>query len=354
MQTERALPRAYRLPEDNERGATATTLPRCVFFEVTNRCNLTCTSCPHTFVKQEEPHDLTLEEFEAFAAQFPDMERAVLHGIGEPLLNRRLPEMIRLLKGRSISVLFNSNATLLSQAWQEDLVLSGLDEYRVSLDSAEPAEYARIHGKPLFQRVVRNLSGLVRTRQRLGAETPRISIWCVGMKENLGQMPGLIRLAAEVGVTEVYVQRLTYFIDSGSRRGLAKADQAVFGNLSEEDAEVIGRCEELAQELGILFRASGAVDPRHSLYAAQSPDRRPWMSCVRPWTTAYITANGNALPCCISPFATTHYADLILGNVWQRGFSEVWNGECYQDWRRALLSASPPEPCRGCGSYWSL
>ena len=68
-----------------------------------------------------------MEEFEAICAQFPAMERAVLHGLGEPLLNRHLPDMIRHLKGRGITVLFNSNGTLLTPEWQEALVRSGLD-----------------------------------------------------------------------------------------------------------------------------------------------------------------------------------------------------------------------------------
>jgi radical SAM protein with 4Fe4S-binding SPASM domain len=75
---------------------------------------------------------------------------------------------------------------------------------------------------------------------------------------------------------------------------------------------------------------------------------------MRPWTTAYITANGNALPCCISPFATSDYASLQLGNVFEQPFGDLWNAERYQSWRARLLSDHPPTACAGCGVFWSL
>ena len=95
---------------------------------------------------------------------------------------------------------------------------------------------------------------------------------------------------------------------------------------------------------------------QRSYGASQQPplDPRPWAACTRPWTTAYITANGNALPCCIAPFATTDYPSLILGNLFDQPFDTVWNGERYQRWRADLLSDSPQKACAGCGVYWSL
>ena len=47
-----------------------------------------CETCPRTFTTYEAPATLSWETFLRIEAQFPEMERAVLHGIGEPLLNR--------------------------------------------------------------------------------------------------------------------------------------------------------------------------------------------------------------------------------------------------------------------------
>jgi radical SAM protein with 4Fe4S-binding SPASM domain len=348
------LPKAYRLDKGEQRDAHASSRPRCVFIEVTNRCNLACVMCVRTFLAYEPPRDLSWEEFVAIADQFPAMERAVLHGVGEPLLSRALPDMIRYLKRRGITVLFNSNGTLLTPRWQEALVESGLDEFRLSLDAVTPELYAQLRGKPLFETVLANVQALVATKERLGVTTPRISLWCVGMQENIEQLPELIRVAAKIGVPEVYVQRLTYALDSGVQYGIGQSEQALFGRVSVRELAILDECEQLSRALGVTFQASGATDPRSSLRAAEEAACSPWRACQRPWTTAYITANGNVLPCCMAHWADTDYRGLILGNIWEKRFEQIWNDAPYQDWRRGLLTSNPPPACRGCGVCWSL
>ena len=92
---QRFLPDAYRLPEGSVRRSIAELSPRVVFIEVTNRCNLLCVTCPRTFFDREPLKSLSLKEFITIAEQFPQMQRALLHGIGEPLLNRELPDIIQ-------------------------------------------------------------------------------------------------------------------------------------------------------------------------------------------------------------------------------------------------------------------
>jgi radical SAM protein with 4Fe4S-binding SPASM domain len=75
---------------------------------------------------------------------------------------------------------------------------------------------------------------------------------------------------------------------------------------------------------------------------------------MRPWTTAYVTANGNCLPCCISPFSTADYESLLMGNLFERPFAELWNDDAYGSFRTRLLSAEPSPACASCGVYWSL
>ncbi len=360
------LPDAYRLPEGSQRGPIAELHPRVVFIEVTNRCNLLCQTCVRTFFDREPLRSLTLKEFIMIAEQFPHMERVLLHGIGEPLLNQELPEIIAYLKGRHVEVIINSNGTLLSPEWQEKLVNSGLDEYRCSIDGAKDETYARIRGANLLPKLKKGLEGLIRTKERLGSGTPRISIWCVGTRENLSELPDLVHLAARLGVPELYLQRMVYFVqDPAEQYGMAKDEKAIFskdndykrstphsGSVDEE--KIIEECTRLSKELGVDFRASGAREPLNSFAAARPEDFAPWKACLRPWTTAYVTANGNCLPCCISPFATNDYESLILGNLLEQPFAEIWNAPLYQEFRTRLLSDHPHKACSSCGVYWSL
>src|SRR5581483_1989007 len=124
---DRVLPSAYTWLDPATRAEFAAHAPRVVFIEITNHCNLLCEMCPRTFVSYEKAQTLSWENFLRISAQFPDMQRAVLHGIGEPLINHELPRMIEYLKARGVTVLFNTNATLLTETWARKLLASGLD-----------------------------------------------------------------------------------------------------------------------------------------------------------------------------------------------------------------------------------
>lgn len=347
------LPPAYRIADMVTRSATAAASPRNIFIEVTNHCNLLCETCPRTFVTYEEAQTLSWENFVAIVDQFPDMERAVLHGIGEPLLNNNLPRMITYLKARGVFVLFNTNAVLLDEAWARKLIASGLDELRVSIDGADPKTYALIRGAPLFHKVVQNLKQFVEIQKTMQVKHPVTSLWMTGMKENIAELPQIIRLAAYMGVLEVYLQRMVYYADdTPDTPDMRGEGHGLFASFDAEVARIVTESEALAQTLGVKLWASGATTPKESITAAQ--ESRPWSACLRPWTTAYITANGNALPCCISPFATSDYDSLKLGNVLEKPFAEIWNDTSYQRWRKQLLSDNPHSACAGCGVHWSL
>lgn len=348
------LPSAYRSVDTATRAAFSEEHPHNVFIEVTNHCNLLCETCPRTFTSYEEAKTLAWDDFLRIVEQFPRMERAVLHGIGEPLINKDLPRMIAHLKARGVYVLFNTNATLLTADWSRRLIESGLDEMRCSIDGADPRTYAAIRGAPLLHKIVSNLTQFMQIQHEMGATTPRASIWMTGMRENVEELPDLLRLAAKMGVPEVYLQRMVYLYEAETAPGMLDGGHGLFDAFDERVETLIVEGEALAASLGITFKASGATNPRASLEASRERDRQPWKACMRPWTTAYITANGNALPCCIAPFATLDYESLKLGNLFERPFEEVWNGERYQQWRTRLLSDQPHEACAGCGVHWSL
>ena len=78
-------------------------LPRSIYIEPTSRCNEFCQQCPRTLLSREDDRDLSFDKFRYIVDQFPVLERVVLHGLGEPLLNKELPRMVRYLKDRGTS-----------------------------------------------------------------------------------------------------------------------------------------------------------------------------------------------------------------------------------------------------------
>jgi MoaA/NifB/PqqE/SkfB family radical SAM enzyme len=295
----------------------------------------------------EPPKDLRLAELVRIVEQFPRLERVLLHGIGEPLLNPDLFRMITYLKGRGTTVVFNSDAIGLTEKKRRDLIQSGLDELRVSMDAATPETYRAIRGVGMFDRVVENVTALGRQKEECAVALPKISLWFTVMKRNLAELPDFVRLAGKVGAAQVNVQRLVHYGD-----GLAVQEQSVYGTLSAMEEKLLAEASRLSQEVGIVLSASGNTTPVESLTPEER--ERPWSGCQRPWSLSYITANGNVLPCCISPWTAKDYAGLILGNALLEPVAEIWNGERYRAFRTKFETYEAPDPCRGCGRLWSI
>jgi MoaA/NifB/PqqE/SkfB family radical SAM enzyme len=188
-------------------------LPVQLYIESTNRCNLKCRGCIHFKGNWESARDVSQEELRRITDQLPDVQRVVLHGIGEPLLNRELPAMIGHLKGRGIRVVINSNGILLDAAMCRALADSGLDELRISLDAASARGYRQMRGSDQFHRIVANLSALKTLQADLQMDRPALSLWFLGTRDNIDELPQFVRLAADMQITEVYLQRLVYFQD---------------------------------------------------------------------------------------------------------------------------------------------
>lgn len=322
-------------------------LPRSLYLETTSRCNSLCETCILTFGGREPARDLTWAEFRRVVDQFPVLERVLLHGIGEPLLNRDLARMIAHLKERGATVLFNSNAITLTPRVGRSLIEAGLDELRVSVDGATRETYARVRGVDALDKVLGNLERFAAERQSRGTERPGVSLWFTALRDNIEEIPALVPLARRAGASGIHLQRLVF-----NGLGLAREDQSLHGRLQEREHTLIAKAEEAARAAGLTFSASGATAPEVSL--APAAGNRPWSACRRPWSLVYVTVHGNVLPCCIAPWITGHYAGIVLGNLYEQSLEDVWWGGRYLTFRRDLQTAAPPEPCRGCGVKWSL
>jgi MoaA/NifB/PqqE/SkfB family radical SAM enzyme len=344
-------PRRYHESVARDRGEVAERPPVCLYLEVTNRCNLLCTTCPRTYEELEPPADMSWELFTSLVDQVPGLARAVLHGVGEPMLVKDLPRMVRYLKDRGTYVLFNTNGTVLSERNGRAVIDAGLDELRVSLDASNRESFKAIRGRDYFGRILRSVAAFRALQEREGHSSPRVSLWLTGLKETVKELPAFVQLAAEIGVKEVYLQRLVFFAEAAI--GKAQPDQALFERLSREEAEHLRQAEELARSLGLAFSASGAAsEPTASL--KRSADGAPWSLCRRPWSLMYFTANGRALPCCIAPFSEHGYDNYTLGHAARQSLTEIWNAPGYRHFRKALLSTDPPKSCANCGLRWSL
>src|SRR6201996_7218383 len=221
--------------------------PVCLYLETTNRCNLLCTTCPRTYEELEPPADMSWKLFTSIVDQVPNLQRAVMHGIGEPMLVKNLPRMVRYLKDRGTYVLFNTNGTVLNEKNGRALIEADLDELRVSFDAAPAESYLAVRGKNYFHRILKNVRAFRELQEREGHLKPRVSAWLTGLRETIEELPDFVRVAAETGVKEVYLQRLVFFKENAI--GMARPDQALYEKLSGDEAVHIDRAAALAKTL---------------------------------------------------------------------------------------------------------
>src|SRR6202051_5152399 len=241
-------PRRYFESVEDRRQALPDRKPVCLYLETTNRCNLLCTTCPRTYAELEPPADMSWDLFTSIVDQIPRLHRAVLHGVGEPMLAKNLPRMVRFLKDRGTYVLFNTNGAVLNEKNGRALIAAELDELRVSFDAANAESYRAVRGKNYFNRILKNVRTFRELQEREGHAKPRVSAWLTGLRETIEELPDFVRVAAETGVKEVHLQRLVFFNDNAI--GKARPDQALYEQLSGAEAVHIDRGAAVGGALG--------------------------------------------------------------------------------------------------------
>ena len=210
-----------------------------------------------------------------------------------------------------------------------ELADTGLDELRVSLDAADAKTFLLVRGKDYFNRIVRNVRAFREMQAREGLTKPRVSLWLTGLKETIAQLADFVHIAHDIGVKEVYLQRLVYFENDSI--GMARPDQALFERLDRDEADHIEAATALATSLGISFNASGATEPEESL--ARRADKNPWSLCRRPWTVMYFTAEW--------PIAALLHRALLAEGLRELHAGRCDAGELARDLERAGLPGLP-------------
>jgi radical SAM protein with 4Fe4S-binding SPASM domain len=107
-----------------------------------------------------------------------------LQFLGEPLLDRKICHRIRAAKQFGFRVQMVSNASLLDETMSSELLASGLDELRISMDGFTKKTYQDIRIGLKFERVKRNILGFLEFASRCNGSKPRVVMTFVGLPEN--------------------------------------------------------------------------------------------------------------------------------------------------------------------------
>ena len=325
--------------------------PERLTLEMTSYCNLRCRMCPKTagHVNTSVNKVIHREVLERVIPLFPRIETLHLSGLwGEVFLHPDLYlEILKKAKEAGCEVRTISNGALMTREVAEKIVEFGLDDLTISIDAATPETYKEIRIGGDFKKLVKRIKRLQKIKKKRGVEKPVLHFGFVGMKRNIRELPGLVKLAAELHVNSVILQGMGEYEDT---RG-----ESVAFHYRDLGREVYEEAVDIGRKAGVevaLFppdqfdESSLHINPhrgtREDVIEIPSGYRK---DCDVPWKETVITTEGNVLPCCSS--------SRPVGNILDSPFEEIWVSEPYQMFRKRLLSSDPPLMCKACtGIGW--
>lgn len=190
--------------------------PSQLFVEVTTRCNLRCSMC----VKQSsgqamrEGH-MSGETFARLAPALPHLDALVLNGIGEPLLHpelERFVEVARRAMPETGWVGFQTNGQLLGPRRAQSLAAAGVDRICISVDATSPEMFEALREGGRHEAIEIAAASLHHAGRRRGRPIA-LGVEFVAMRDNLGQLPELVRWAARNQLSFVIVTHMLPYAD---------------------------------------------------------------------------------------------------------------------------------------------
>jgi MoaA/NifB/PqqE/SkfB family radical SAM enzyme len=272
---------------------------------------------------------------------------------GEPLLVDYVPELIRYAAGKGLRINLGTNGTRLGE-YADELVFSGLQDLSVSLDGPQEV-HDRIRGMTgVFDKVQDGIRRVVDAKRRVGSKLPYVRLNCTLTKANQESLQDGVTLAEEWGVDSVSFQHM-WFTTSEIIERHNHGFRQVFGQESPDLTGFLVKDlapdpDVLQQELGKLGQVSRQKLPVYvypELDAAQllkfyrEPEYAFRSVCRSRWFRTDVMPNGDITPC----------LSYMVGNVRQTSFSEIWNNDRYQRFRRQLLKGLFPGCLRCCGLF---
>jgi radical SAM protein with 4Fe4S-binding SPASM domain len=287
-------------------------MPKKLAIDPTNHCDLECPLCPTGLGDKTVDRGLMkLDQFKPIIDRMGKWLQSVdMYSWGEPLLNKNLVNMIRYAtKTHKIRTITSVHLGNLTEDQVEGLVTSGLDKLIVSVDGATQKVYEiyRVGGN--IETVFNNMKRLTKAKKRHNSNLNIVWNFLV-MKQNEHQMDMARERAKEIGV------EITFSI--------------MRTNLKED---ILGKVEENIEKDAQWIPENPDFNPYDLDRKAR---KNPITFCKRPWMETFVNWNGDVFPCgCV--VTESKYS---MGNVFEKDFKDIWNGDKYIAARKELLDQS--------------
>ncbi|MGF7184850.1 tungsten cofactor oxidoreductase radical SAM maturase [Desulfitispora alkaliphila] len=304
-----------------------------IYLEVTNRCNLDCTTCIRHSWKNDQGYmsEQTFANFLEQIDELPQLQTIHFGGFGEPMSHPKILEFLEALKNKGLRLEMISNGYLLDEKMCKGLARIGLSRLVISLDGPDEEEYNKIRVGSEFSQVIQNIETLNRVKQEQKATGLELGIEFVAMKQNIHKLPKLLKLADKLRAGFVIVTNLLPYSED-------MVGQELYDG--EEDDLMIGPGSSY-----LLFRAKVPEMKLRTTRKCDFVDDK----------TVSITWEGNVSPCYS---AMHHYSCFVygrkkevkphhFGNIDYEALKDIWMGDEFLKFRTTVNEFHFPS-CTDC------
>jgi MoaA/NifB/PqqE/SkfB family radical SAM enzyme len=252
-------------------------------------CNFKCGHCNaqrYLVLKPEEvPSDkriMTKEHLRNLIDFCADwgVRGVCIGGGGEPLMNKNVWDLPSYIASRGMKSSFATNGSLINPQIAEEMM--NCRWVGVSVDSATPETFERVHGLDCFNQVVNNLESLVKTKERTGSKID-ISYKFLISPVNWKEIYDACKLAKEIGVRDFHARPVDL-----ERKDF---DQAMKLNYDiEKIQELFARSHELEGEGFRVFTVMHKYNPDFTVMHS-------FKNCVSSSLMLQACANGQVYVC---------------------------------------------------------
>lgn len=144
--------------------------PFTIAIDPCNLCNFKCEFCAMQATKEKQNYKKQIMKYELFTkiiddiSEFPDKLKVLrINGQGEPLLNKDFCKMVRYAKQKDVANWIETitNGSCLCPELNEQLVNSGINRIRISIEAIEEAGYVEMaHYKINYEEFIANIKDL--------------------------------------------------------------------------------------------------------------------------------------------------------------------------------------------------
>ncbi|SDW17765.1 radical SAM additional 4Fe4S-binding SPASM domain-containing protein [Lutibacter oricola] len=302
--------------------------PSTIMLELTNLCNLACTTCPreYTYGKQMNTGLMDINQAKKIIDQlWPYLDSIGLTGMGETFMYNEIEEVVDYIKrkNKGIIISVSTNAVLPSFIKRASKIINKIDTVQISIDGLNEV-YEKIRLNATFSKLDENLRKL---KELCKGSNTTLMLNMVVTKENYFQMPNLVDYADEVGID---------FLD------FTLFNLASVTNIDRSYYQFY-KSKEFLEALGLL---EDKIKNKPSVYVTNRNFKTDngFKKCIFPWSHFYVSWDGYVPPCCAKPFPK----ELNFGNVFNKNIMSILNNKSMIDWRKLWFKNETPNFCDKC------